>query len=265
MFKLIRTTPLAALAAIALAVAACSGSEPSGLATLESVTTTTAGDSLTAAGAEAGGVAVAATETTAAAAAVNPASDADSADADASGADTDAGASGADADAGTGSNASSSDDLTDEERLLEFAQCMRDNGVEFPDPVVEADGTIAFGLRPGRGGGGQGETLQNIGRDPDLPAARAACQPIIEGLALGPGGQNFDEVRIELMDRLLEFAQCMRDNGVDVPDPDPNAFSPGSGGGRPFGDLDFDDADVSEAFEVCGDRLPARPGRGGGQ
>ena len=258
MFKLIRTTLLAALAAMALAVAACSGDEPSGLATLESVTTTTAGDSLTAAGAGEAGVAVAATETTTTeeAAADDSASDTDAADADVSVADTDA---------DSGSNASGSDDLTDEERLLEFAQCMRDNGVEFPDPIVEADGTIAFGLRPGRGGGGQGETLQNIGRDPDLPAARAACQPIIEGVALGPGGSNIDETQIEQMDRLLEFSQCMRDNGIDVPDPDPNIFSPGSGGGSPFGDIDFDDTDVSAAFEVCGERLPARPGRGGRQ
>lgn len=66
-------------------------------------------------------------------------------------------------------------------------------------------------------------------------------------------------------ERLLEFAQCMRDEGVDISDPDPTVFGPGSGGGRPFGGLDFDDADVSAAFEVCGDRLPARPGRGGGQ
>ena len=67
------------------------------------------------------------------------------------------------------------------------------------------------------------------------------------------------------MDRLLEFAQCMREHGVDVPDPDPNAFSPGGEGGRPFGGLDLDDADASAAFEACREALPTRLGRGGRQ
>ena len=34
-------------------------------------------------------------------------------------------------------------DVSDEEALLAFAQCMRDNGVEnFEDPVVDADGEL---------------------------------------------------------------------------------------------------------------------------
>ena len=64
----------------------------------------------------------------------------------------------------TGEELADTDDLTDEERLLAFAECMRENGVDFPDPVVEADGTVTFGFRPGE-----------IGRDPDLPAAQDAC------------------------------------------------------------------------------------------
>ncbi len=245
MRKLSWTVPLAVVAITALAAASCGSSDSSGLATLESVTTTTPDNSLTAASADGATGAVDASETT-----VAPA------DADAS----------AEADPTSDSVSGTPAEISDEERLLEFAQCMRDNGVDFPDPVVEADGTIDFGRRPGGGAGGQdSEGLQAIGRDPDLPAARAACSEHIEGLALGPGGQNFDEVRVELMDRLLEFAQCMRDNGVDISDPDPNAFGPGGGAGRPFGGLDFDDADVSAAFEICGEQLPARPGRGGGQ
>lgn len=253
------TTRIVVATLIALVAAGCGGDDSSGLATLQGVTTTEPSERLTAAGAD------------------EPASGAGAArDSDEATASTAAGDAAVD-ETGPDSTAPEDqvveptsgnelDELTDEERLLEFAQCMRDNGVDFPDPIVEADGTIGFGLRPGRGGGGQnGEALQSIGRDPDLPAARAACSEIIEGLALGPGGQNFDELEVELMDRLLEFAQCMRDQGVDIPDPDPNVFAPGGGGGRPFGGLDLDDADVATAFEVCQDRLPMRPGRGGGQ
>ena len=253
--KLLWTTRVAVGTLIALMAVACGGDDSSGLSTLQGVTTAAPDETLTAAGAEEPTSAAGVTQRSNEAAATTTA--------DETGAEESVAHDTA-ADDTTSSD--DADDLTDEERLLEFAQCMRDNGVEFPDPVVEADGTVTFGLRPGRGTGDQdAEGLQAIGRDPDLPTARAACSEIIEGLALGPGGQNFDEVQIELMDRLLEFAQCMRDEGVDVPDPDPNAFGPGSGGGRPFGGLDFDDADVSAAFEVCGDRLPAGPGRGGGQ
>ncbi|MDE0676842.1 MAG: hypothetical protein OXH42_05845 [Acidimicrobiaceae bacterium] len=258
------TTRLAVATLMALMTAACGGDDSSGLATLQGVTTTAPDETLTAAGAEepTSGAGVARdNEETATSAAVGDTGTGDTGTDDTA-ADQSAAATGDGDTASAGEN----DDLSEEERLLEFAQCMRDNGVEFPDPVVEADGTVAFGLRPGSGADAQdAEGLQAIGRDPDLPAAQAACREIIEGLALGPGGQNFDELQIEQMDRQLEFAQCMRDEGVDVSDPDPNAFGPGSGGGRPFGGLDFDDADVSAAFDVCGDRLPAGPGRGSRQ
>ena len=245
MRKLSWTVPMAVVAITALAAASCGSSDSSGLATLESVTTTTPDNSLTAAGVDGASGAADASETTVAAA-------------DAS----------AEADSTSDSDPGTPAEITDEERLLDFAQCMRDNGVDFPDPVVEADGTIAFGRRFGPGGADQDdENLSQIGRDPDLPAARAACDGLIEGLALGPGGQNFDELQIELFDRLLEFAQCMRDNGIDIADPDPNAFGrggsgPGSGG--PFGGIDLEDGDDSAAFELCSEHLPTA-GRFGGR
>ena len=161
----------------------------------------------------------------------------------------------------TGGESAESEDLTDEEQLLAFAECMRENGVDFPDPVVEADGTVTFGFRPGGGFA----ALREIGRDPDLPAAREACQGLVEGLAFGPGPGGFD--MIELQDRLLEFAQCMRDNGIDIGDPDLSRFAPGAddGGqpGGPFGVIDTDDPDFAPAFEICQQQLP-QPGQGGG-
>ena len=235
MHKPLWLTPLAAAAIVALAAVSCSSDDSSGLATLADVTTSVPDAALTASAEDGPAPAVATTETP------------DTADTAPAEAETAAEADG---------DVPAEDELSDEEVLLEFAACMRDNGIEFPDPIVEADGTVTFGLRPGAGGGQNAGDLQAIGRDPDLPAARDACSPIIEGRALGPGGRNSDEVQIEIADRLLEFAQCMRDNGVDIGDPDPNAFGPGSGGGRPFGDLDFGDADVSAAFEACSDQLP---------
>ena len=157
------------------------------------------------------------------------------------------------------------EDLTDEERLLRFADCMREHGVDFPDPIVEADGTVQFGFRPGAGGGGR---LQELGRDPDLPAARQACEDLLEGLSFGPGSGNFDTT--ELQDTLLEFARCMRANGVDMGDPDLSNFGPGGEddgpGGGPFGGaVDFRDPDVVAALEVCQEEVNIGRFAGGGR
>ena len=48
---------------------------------------------------------------------------------------------------------------------------------------------------------------------------------------------------VEAIDALLEFANCMRDEGFDMPDPDPITGS--------FGELDKDDADFAIAYEQC--------------
>ena len=258
-----------AVAALALLAVACGGSESSGLATLEGTATTAAPvdpaavepvsepTAVTQADAEAAEAAEASSSAVTEAGSVDSdetavegksesegagggESGSEAADEGAESQDTaDKGSSGSEDVADDGS--AGSEDLTDEERLLEFAQCMRDNGVDFPDPVVEADGTVTFGFRPGGGG------------DPNLLAARDACSGLLEGLAFGPGQGGFDLV--ELQDTLLEFAQCMRDNGVDMGDPDLRDFIPGSGDdgqpATPFGDIDFSDPDLLSAFQTC--------------
>lgn len=155
-------------------------------------------------------------------------------------------------------------DVDAEAAFMAFAQCMRDNGIEdHPDPTVDADGSISFGAV--RGG------LEESGIDPrseEFRVARETCQEHLEGIALGRGGQGFDET--ELNDTLLAFAQCMRDNGVAIDDPDLSGLGegPGSGAVRPFGDIDFDDPDVQEAFEICQAETslpgPGEGRRGGG-
>jgi hypothetical protein len=51
-----------------------------------------------------------------------------------------------------------------------------------------------------------------------------------------------------LQDTVLEFAECMRDNGIDVPDPDPNSDDPTDA----FGDvIDSDDTEVQAAVDKC--------------
>jgi hypothetical protein len=95
-----------------------------------------------------------------------------------------------------------------QEQAVKFAECMRDNGVsEFPDPDASGGLTID--------GIVNGSSL-----DPSTPAwkeAIAACKD------LQPPGFMGTEASPEEQEVRLEFAQCMRDNGVeDFPDPAPN-------------------------------------------
>lgn len=146
-----------------------------------------------------------------------------------------------------------------EEALLAFAACMRDNGVEMADPTVDADGNVQLS-RPGQAG----EEGEEFDREA-MEAARQACGEFLEGAQLGFEGTDI----VELEDTMIEYAQCMRDNGYDMPDPDFSSFGPGAGGdgepgqGGPFGALDRDDPDFIAAQETC-EEILAGFGPGGG-
>lgn len=151
---------------------------------------------------------------------------------------------------------------SDEEALLEFSACMRDNGIDdFEDPTFNADGTPEFSLRGASSG-------SDADRD-EMRAAFEACQDHLESLAFGPGSVDVTEIE----DTLVDFAACMRDNGFDMPDPDLSNFGErGAEGGGPFGGrLDPDDPDFISAMEECEhifENLPfvgRGPGSGGGR
>jgi hypothetical protein len=95
---------------------------------------------------------------------------------------------------------------TNRDKAVKFAECMRDNGVsEFPDPDASGGLTIDGVLN--------GSSL-----DPNAPAwkeAIGACKDLQP-----PGFTGDENVTDEEQEARLEFAQCMRDNGVeDFPDP----------------------------------------------
>jgi hypothetical protein len=91
------------------------------------------------------------------------------------------------------------------EKGLRFAQCMRDNGVgAFPDPDASGDLTI--------------DAIANgSALDPSAPAfekAMSACRD------LQPAGFTGRRRSTQQQDYALEFADCIRHNGVqDFPDP----------------------------------------------
>ena len=126
---------------------------------------------------------------------------------------------------------------TQEEALLDFARCMRDQGLDdFPDPVVEADGGVSF------------EDYDQQRESPGFAAADEACQPILReaGPPPPPEGQpplTPDELA-DREDRWLGVARCVRAEGYDYPDPDLDEFGNTAA-------VQTDDPGFAEAIATC--------------
>lgn len=118
-------------------------------------------------------------------------------------------------------------ELDARDRMLAFTECLRDEGLDVEDPAEGEGLKLMFGPETDRA---------------KVDAAMEACREFApEG---GPGGGPMDS------EAMLEFAQCMRDNGVEAfPDPDPD-----EGGMRI--DLEVgEDPDFESAEEACQDIL----------
>jgi hypothetical protein len=106
-------------------------------------------------------------------------------------------------------------------QALRFAECMRDNGVDMPDP--------------GPGQQGLADAFQAVAGDYDratLRRAIAACEGLMPQYAS-------DEQHTEGWE--LDLAECLRDQGLEVSD-------------QPFDDAHSGAVDVNEfsaAMEVC--------------
>jgi hypothetical protein len=120
-----------------------------------------------------------------------------------------------------------------EQAMLEFAQCMRDNGVpSFSDPVARADGSFGFD-RP------QGVPLRV------LDDALESCQSELEAAGLRLPGSDAQDPEVE--DATLDFSRCMRENGVpEFPDPQPGAGFHGL-----FDNIDPESPRVQQAIQSC--------------
>ncbi|WP_307874971.1 hypothetical protein [Frankia nepalensis] len=107
---------------------------------------------------------------------------------------------------------------------MKFAQCMRENGIDMPDPV---DGRIQLRIDPST----PKETVD---------AAMAACREY-SPQANGPAGGD-----PEMAAKARDFAACMRENGVEAfPDPDP------AQGGIMIGPEVGEDPDFEAAQQAC--------------
>jgi hypothetical protein len=166
----------------------------------------------------------------------------------------------ADGSTASASESAADDKETSEEQTLAWVQCMREQGLDIADPTVDSDGNLVLGgPRPGGGGGTAGSAnAQPVDRDAFSKATENCGNP-----PQTAGGFS-QEDRQAAQDSLLKMAQCLRDAGFDVADPDFSSQGPGgaptgnsSSSGNasqargPFGDLDMNDAKVQAAFTTC--------------
>src|SRR5262245_19155624 len=130
--------------------------------------------------------------------------------------------------------------LSDDEKRRQFAQCMRDHGIDVEDPSGNGGGVMIRGTDKNR-----------------ADTAMRACQTLL------PGGSLSRSLTPEHLAEMHHCTQCLRDHGVNVAAPDPNGgirISPGPG-------MSKDDPRLQQAFNACQDLMPGalasgRPGGG---
>jgi hypothetical protein len=139
------------------------------------------------------------------------------------------------ANAGTGGGPSQSEQEKLREAGLKFAQCMRENGVEnFPDP--QADGSSMIRVGP------------DSGITPEqMEEGEKACAHLREEIR--PQMSEADQA--EFKEQALEHARCMREHGIDFPDPEFSADGKVTMKLK-RGEVDPEDPDFKAAQEECG-------------
>jgi hypothetical protein len=127
-----------------------------------------------------------------------------------------------------------------DQAMLDFAGCMRAHGVDMPDPQINGDGQGTFTA----GVAGDGDNKAK------LDEAQKACQSYLDKVK--SNAPPMDPAKLEAeKQKLLDFAQCMRDHGIDFPDP--QISSDGGGLSVQMGGpgLDPDSPAFKDANDAC--------------
>lgn len=136
-----------------------------------------------------------------------------------------------------GSSASSGTSNPQDTARVKLTQCLREQGIDVPD--LDATGEAFAQLSPAE--------RQRMEAALEGPCERYSSQAF---------GDTHDPQSQEFLDALTTFTVCLRKNGADVPDPDPN---------EPFAvlhSLDQSDPTIAAALSACQDKLPSMNGGG---
>ena len=150
------------------------------------------------------------------------------------GSSTGAGVATAGGGASATAGASSSPSKDPRDAAVEFAQCMRDHGLQVADP--DEQGTVVLG--------------DDEADEQKMREAHEACRDKAPPVGVGPGG-GLDAAALEQM---LKFSRCMREHGIDMEDPVDGRIEIR---GRPG-----DEQELEEAQEACQEFAPGGDGDG---
>jgi hypothetical protein len=101
-----------------------------------------------------------------------------------------------------------------QDAMLNYTRCMRDHGVDMPDPTFDSAGDGNTGFKVAVGAAGPG----NLKDNPAFNAAQKACQPILDKVQQDMPRPSPEE-QAKMRDDALAMARCMRAHGIDMPDP----------------------------------------------
>jgi hypothetical protein len=151
---------------------------------------------------------------------------------------------------GAASTSTGSSSATYQARL-NYAKCLRAHGVNVPDP--SANGGPA-------GGGGGGGGFRALRSSPNFASASTACAKY-RSKAFGFANITPAQ-RAQAQQQLVKFAECMRSQRIDIPDPSTSA---GGGFGilRSIPSTERNSPQFQTALKTCSSSLP-RFGRGAG-
>jgi hypothetical protein len=137
-------------------------------------------------------------------------------------------------------SSSGNNDAADaKQAMLDYARCMRRHGVDMPDPQFEGNRVKMTGPK-------------NADRA-KVRAAEKACASIRDTVK---SSEPSDEQREEFKKAALENARCMREHGIEFPDP---TFDENGGASIHIGKgsrLNPDSAKFKAAEKACRDTLP---------
>jgi hypothetical protein len=161
----------------------------------------------------------------------------------------------ADPSASPDASAAPSASLDPEDAIIAFERCMKEHGVDVQIAITGGPGGGAVGgtesgssLHVGGEAPAPGENQPAAGA-PDLEkakAADAACRHLLPAGGMGDPNATMDPA---LADQMLAFAKCMRDHGIDFPDPQFEGGGVSIQIGGPDGSGGVDP--MSEAFQAA--------------
>jgi hypothetical protein len=129
--------------------------------------------------------------------------------------------------AGPAKQAQAAATVDPDDALLKLAQCLREQGIDVPDPGSPED-----------------KTYQYKGDQATLQRAMKACEQYTSQIP-----NPFDDPKAR--DAVIKYARCMREQGIDMPDP-PAVNQ----------NLDPNDPKLQKAAQSCVKLLPGQGGTG---